>query len=211
MHDHHPPFHCPKKVTLGEASKAPLVKSPRPANGLLMPQTLHLILAKRPRSDPNATDSWAPGAQESMKVCHNWTVVRHSARTQPRDHVPSSVPPNTRNFCAQGHCQWRSMQSACGAVAVPQTQRPTPCPPSRHRPGHLSLPHHLLPRRWGGTLVVHNHRALSISSHLACRAAKAASDRSSTCERKASLIPSPLQQAEFKYGWINSRTSPSPY
>lgn len=76
----------------------------------------------------------------------------------------------------------------------------TPLPPSLHGPWNLCLPHHLLPRRWGGTLVVHSHRALSISSHLACRVAKAASDRSSICNRAASLMPSFLQKPRVIMG-----------
>ena len=67
-------------------------------------------------------------------------------------------------------------------------------------PGDLRLPHHLLPRRCGGTLVVHSHRALSISSHLACRVAKAASDRSSICKRAPLWTPLSARKSRLSGG-----------
>jgi len=50
-------------------------------------------------------------------------------------------------------------------------------------PGSPEEPY-LLPRRCGGMLVLHSHRARSISSHLPCRAEKAESDKSSIWKGK---------------------------
>ena len=113
--------------------------------------------------------------------------------------MPAQVPTNTKERVHSPPLPVRNTKSkqvrTHGQSLGP---RSPPTPPTG--PGDLRLPHHLLPRRCGGTLVVHSHRALSISSHLACRAAKAASDRSSICKRAPLWTPLSARKSRLSGG-----------
>lgn len=96
-----------------------------------------------------------------------------SAHFYGSDHLinPPQPAPQSSSLCGEHH-RGQEKPAASSLLGQPWQQR-----------GRAEEPY-LLPRRCGGMLVLQSHRARSISSHLLCRAAKAASDKSSIWKGK---------------------------